>query len=124
MRYELYIHMEKYDGTTRFAHYDHFIIEGRDQDYKLSSLGNYLENDGKGDYFRYHKGMKFYTFDRDRSDGCAKDFRGGWWFFGCAGCFLNGVYSETDNGDKLSNNFWSEYGNLKRTQMLIRKYQE
>ncbi|XP_017465766.1 PREDICTED: fibrinogen C domain-containing protein 1-like isoform X3 [Rhagoletis zephyria] len=82
---ELYIKMERLDGTKYYAKYDLFVIGSEEEDYVLRTLGNYTGN--AGDSLKYHEGSKFTTFDRDNdanpAGNCAEFFRGAWWYKEC-----------------------------------------
>ncbi|KAH8306999.1 hypothetical protein KR044_003134, partial [Drosophila immigrans] len=57
--HDLYIHLVFPNNETRFAHYDNFVISGKNDDYKLKSLGNYFGNAGDG--LRPHEHSIFKT---------------------------------------------------------------
>ncbi|KAH8410717.1 hypothetical protein KR222_000243, partial [Zaprionus bogoriensis] len=64
--HELYIHMERLNGSFIHARYDSFAISGEDEQYKLSTLGRFSGN--AGDYLAYSRNVKFTTFDRDNDE--------------------------------------------------------
>ncbi|KAH8371365.1 hypothetical protein KR093_007085, partial [Drosophila rubida] len=57
--HELYVHLVFPNNETRFAHYDNFAISGKNDDYKLKTLGNYFGNAGDG--LRPHENNIFKT---------------------------------------------------------------
>ncbi|KAH8371460.1 hypothetical protein KR093_007551, partial [Drosophila rubida] len=81
-QYELYIHMEYFNGAVNYARYDNFKVGGKSEDYELNSLGNFYSIDGTGNNLLYHKGMKFSTFDHGNK-ACAEIHHGGWWYNSC-----------------------------------------
>lgn len=79
--HELYIHMEKFDGSTTFARYDEFGISGEDDQYRLSKLGKF--SGSATNELRNNKNNRFSTYDRDNDDSiwnCAEYYHSGWWF--------------------------------------------
>lgn len=83
--HELYIHMERFDGTTFFARYDNFRIAGEGDKYRLLSLGSFSGN-AVEDRMRYHEYQKFSTNDNDNDEfagNCAQYKKGGWWYKKC-----------------------------------------
>lgn len=79
--HELYIELEDFDGNTRFARYDDFLVSSESESYSLAKLGAYSGD--AGDSLRDHAGHKFSTFDRD-NDGlgsvCSEEMLGAWWY--------------------------------------------
>lgn len=144
--YELYIHLEDFDGETRYAKYDRFVVANESESYALSGLGKYTGD--AGDALSYHVGMPFATYDNDKTrNRCALTYVGAWWYNSCqlrCVCFgplssyllpahcsfcsnLNGQYVEGGSYErKLSGRgiCWKswrgyDYG-YKLTQMMIR----
>ncbi|XP_034482824.1 fibroleukin-like [Drosophila innubila] len=95
-RYELYVHMEDSLGKIVHSRYDNFKIAGEDDDYVLSSLGQFT---GNSDQMRRFEHMKFSTFDHDRDSlengNCAVMWVSGWWHGDCRSNNLNGVCANT-----------------------------
>uniref|UniRef100_B4MR80 GK22020 n=1 Tax=Drosophila willistoni TaxID=7260 RepID=B4MR80_DROWI len=91
---ELYVYLEDFDGESRYARYDRFLVGNEDDLFALTMLGSYQGN--AGDSLRFHENMKFSTYDRDNDlntgMNCAAHFLGGWWFNHCLLSNLNGVY--------------------------------
>lgn len=83
---ELYIHLEDFEGDSRYAKYDHFQIGNEQEDFKLKTLGLYSGTAGDS-FTQWNLGMKFSTSDRDNdriSANCAQEREGGgWWYNGC-----------------------------------------
>ncbi len=44
-----------------------------------------------GNNLGYHGGQEFSTKDHGAKAGCARSFRGGWWYHGCHSVQLNGI---------------------------------
>ncbi|ALC42436.1 CG30280, partial [Drosophila busckii] len=92
--YELYVHLEDFEGVKRFAKYDEFAIGNEADDYALNALGAYTGN--AGDSLRSHRKMKFSTYDRDNDAefqrNCAFLHMGAWWYNACVDSNLNGQY--------------------------------
>ena len=81
-----------------------------------------------GDSLSYHDGQFFSTLDQDNDSyirHCARDLRnGGWWYFSCDYCNLNGLYLRSSSNPKgITWDTWlgSTYS-LKFTQMMIRPW--
>lgn len=87
-RHELYITMEKFDGSIEYARYNRFTIAGEHDQYRLLSLGEFSGSKGTEDHLRYHENQKFSTMDRDNDNwlwnNCAKGQHGGWWYDSCS----------------------------------------
>lgn len=87
-RHELFITMEKFDGSVEYARYNRFAIAGEHDQYRLLSLGEFSGSKGTEDHLRYHEKMEFSTRDRDNDDwilnSCAKGQHGGWWYSSCS----------------------------------------
>ncbi|XP_015033992.2 ficolin-2 [Drosophila willistoni] len=91
--YELYVHLEDFEGNTRFARYDEFYIESENESYKLSKLGTFTGD--AGDSLTRQKGAPFSTYDNDNasySQNCAIIRVGAWWYTDCSDSNLFGVY--------------------------------
>lgn len=84
-RYELYIQLIDQSNEISYARYDNFVIESEQEDYRLSSVGQYTGN--AGDSLSVHVGNKFSTKDRDHDTDsnrkCAVDQKGAWWYTDC-----------------------------------------
>ncbi|XP_060660967.1 angiopoietin-related protein 7-like [Drosophila nasuta] len=121
--YELYIHLESFNGTVRYARYNKFGIGNETDAYELKVLGAYSGD--AGDALVQNINMKFTTFDRDNDkfySNCASERDGGWWYNQCARSNLNGRYyeSEMDVWAGIWWWNWQETRTLKAVHMLIR----
>ncbi|XP_034105237.1 microfibril-associated glycoprotein 4-like isoform X1 [Drosophila albomicans] len=119
--YELYIHLEAFDGTIGHARYNHFLISRETGQYRLSQLGNFTGDvyDAMSDYLN----AKFFTFNNDSRDRCATKMSSAWWYKSCdISSNLNGRYSDFE----INNAFgiwWKNFSGgrtLKSVKMLIR----
>ncbi|XP_033755701.1 angiopoietin-related protein 7-like [Pecten maximus] len=124
----LRVELEAWDGTRGYAQYSEFQVANEDQNYRLFVQG--FSGNVSHDAMDYHSGQAFSTYDRDndqRSDNCAMDVLGGWWYNGCYHTNLNGGYF-TFNGHENSKAMdWWYFPSarhqaipLKRTRMMIR----
>ena len=70
--------------------------------------------------------MKFTTKDKDNDvygKNCAVEFKGGWWFYGCIDCNLNGPYHKSAVKSAIAvgwYKFENEWITLKSAKMMIR----
>ncbi|KRK02315.1 LOW QUALITY PROTEIN: uncharacterized protein Dyak_GE28489 [Drosophila yakuba] len=115
-RMELYITLVDFDNVSAYARYDHFVIGGSKEEYKLLSLGKYSGN--AGDAFRSHinqiatAGPFAFSFDSK------------WW--GTGNCNLNGKYRTSKVLLNTHDGIWWGKWNLenrfslKSCKMLIR----
>ncbi|KAH8395366.1 hypothetical protein KR222_003016, partial [Zaprionus bogoriensis] len=127
--FELYIHLEDFEGQTRYAKFDEFAIGDEKDSYALNALGVYSGN--AGDSLRSHSKMKFSTYDRDNDRelrrNCAFLHVGAWWYNRCVDSNLNGQYIDGGNYEEklfargMCWRAWRghNYG-YKSTQMMIR----
>ncbi|GFS22906.1 fibrinogen C domain-containing protein 1, partial [Elysia marginata] len=89
--YELRIDL-KYQGQSKFAHYDRFSLAGKSNNFALT-IGAYSGT--AGDSLRSHNGMQFSTHDKDNdqsSGNCARSHLGAWWYWHCHSSNLNGKW--------------------------------
>ncbi|XP_022225279.2 ficolin-1 [Drosophila obscura] len=127
--FELYVHLEDFDGERRHARFDEFALGSEEDAYALNALGRYTGT--AGDSLRSHRKMKFSTYDRDNDQeftkNCAFYYLGGWWYNACVDSNLNGQYVQ---GGKYEEKMFARgmcwrawrghnYG-YKVTQMMIR----
>lgn len=81
---ELYIILEDFEGTRKYANYGLFKVGPKENNYTLK-VGEYKGN--AGDSFSQHNGYKFSTKDRDNdeseSKSCAELKKGAWWYNSC-----------------------------------------
>ncbi|KAL7740843.1 hypothetical protein ACLKA6_013690 [Drosophila palustris] len=119
---ELLVLLEDQDGIEAFENYDTFAIGDEEEQYVLHKLGN--ASGSAGDALKYHRGMKFSTFDRDNDideGNCAKDYTGGWWYCKCLYSKLTGTYNDNN---PLKGVTWANFRgirhSLKKAVMMIR----
>ncbi|XP_026841465.1 ficolin-1 [Drosophila persimilis] len=127
--FELYVHLEDFDGERRHARFDEFALGTEEDAYAMNALGRYTGT--AGDSLRSHRKMKFSTYDRDNdrefTKNCAFYYLGGWWYNACLDSNLNGQYIQ---GGKYEEKMFARgmcwrswrghnYG-YKVTQMMIR----
>lgn len=93
------------------------------QKYKLT-VGGYSGTAGNS--LSENNGMKFSTKDQDNDiwgKRCAVEFKGGWWFYNCLGCDLNGPYHKSAVKTAIGmvwHLFGKHYVSLKNARMMIR----
>ncbi|EDW76257.2 uncharacterized protein Dwil_GK15361 [Drosophila willistoni] len=129
--HELYIHLEDFEGETRYAQYDEFLIESEKQFYAMSSLGKFTGD--AGDSLRHQLGMNFTTYDQDNdvinSDNCAIKYMGSWWHNNCTESHFShlfGLYLDAENEGTFGENgmIWKTWRgknySYKRMQMMLR----
>ncbi|KAL7734872.1 hypothetical protein ACLKA6_011149 [Drosophila palustris] len=121
-RHELYIHMEMFNGTIQYAHYDNFSISSVDDQYELIDLGN-LSGNVTYNSFEMHTKMKFTTYDNDNdvlgNANCASLMHGGWWYTSCGHVNLNGKFFNKEAKDDASMH-WLDGYSIRSVKMLIR----
>lgn len=79
--------MEWFNGTTFLARYDNFTIAGKDDKYRVLSLGTYSGSPSNADRMRDAEHKQFSTFDSDNDQwpyNCANELEAGWWFSSCS----------------------------------------
>ncbi|XP_030377229.1 ficolin-1-like [Scaptodrosophila lebanonensis] len=83
--HELYVHLEDFDGESRYALYDDFQISNEAQDYALAKLGSYSGDAGNSLSDHLHYGFTTYDNDNDGwGDGnCAQWAMGAYWYNNC-----------------------------------------
>ncbi|XP_052706750.1 techylectin-5B-like [Crassostrea angulata] len=120
---ELRVDLQKSSGDKAYAKYSTFSVGSESQKYKLT-VGGYSGTAGNS--LKYHNGMKFTTRDQDNDtwkDNCALTVKGGWWFYDCLNCDLNGPYRPSASGTWLCVS-WYKFGNetrgMKTASMMIR----
>ncbi|KAH8381093.1 hypothetical protein KR200_000097 [Drosophila serrata] len=100
--HELYIHLEDFEGQTRYAHYDDFFVESENQFYAMTKLGIFTGD--AGDSLIQNKNQNFSTYDRDNDawdKNCAAEYMGPWWHINCTHSNLFGLYLHGDEGEIL-----------------------
>uniref|UniRef100_A0A8C2WJF4 Angiopoietin 2b n=1 Tax=Cyclopterus lumpus TaxID=8103 RepID=A0A8C2WJF4_CYCLU len=91
--YSLHVQLKDREGNEAFSHYDHFYIDGEDNNYSLHAEG-FSGTAGRTSSLT-HSGTQFSTKDRDNDRctcKCAQLASGGWWFEACGPSNLNGIY--------------------------------
>ena len=82
---ELYIILEDFEGTRRYARYGVFKVGSEQTGYNLT-IGRYTGN--AGDSLSIHNGNKFSIIDHDNNESkninCAEKYRGAWWHKSCS----------------------------------------
>ncbi|XP_034481215.1 ficolin-1-like isoform X2 [Drosophila innubila] len=123
---ELLVLLEDFEGNKTFEKYEKFAIGNESQQYILHTLGD--ASGTAGDSFKWHRGGKFSTFDRDndgRSDtNCAELKTGAWWYSSdgsCQICKLTGTYGNNDEDEGVTwYSFRGPKYSLKKAVMMIR----
>ncbi|ALC47685.1 maker249 [Drosophila busckii] len=91
--HELYIHVEDFDGNSRYARFDDFVISSEHQFYEIQRLGSYTGD--VGDVMSYHRNGKFSTFDKKNENSTStytEIHMGAWWYQEGAASNLFGLY--------------------------------
>ncbi|KAL7740820.1 hypothetical protein ACLKA6_013671 [Drosophila palustris] len=119
---ELLVLLEDIDGYEAFEMYDAFAIGDEEDQYILHKVGK--ASGTAGDALKYHRGMKFSTFDRDNDIGkgnCAVQCTSGWWFKSCHYSLLTGLYNNsTEKMGIIWNSMRGNTNYLKQAVMMIR----
>lgn len=117
---ELRIDMEDFEGNKAYAKYSYFMVKSEREKYALEVRGY---SGDAGDSLIYHKGIAFYTKDRDNGNSCSKMNKGAWWYRNCHYSNLNGLYyrsANTYNTNGINWYYWQNNVSLKRVDMKIR----
>ncbi|XP_063436555.1 microfibril-associated glycoprotein 4-like [Mytilus trossulus] len=124
--YKLYIHLEDFEGNSRYAKYSEFSVGDTTTKYTLNQKG-YSGNAGNS--LAYHNGMMFSTKDQDndvRSFNCAESCQGAWWYKSCHHTNLNGEYLGGPHEYFHKGMKWKawkgDYYSLKSTKMMIKRH--
>ncbi|KAH8384734.1 hypothetical protein KR093_007118, partial [Drosophila rubida] len=84
--YELYIHLEAFDGSTAYARYSDFLLANSRDSYRLKQLGRFTGNAFNA--MTNLLGARFSTFDDDNDnvyrEHCASKLGAGWWYTNCS----------------------------------------
>ncbi|KAI0229483.1 Ficolin-1, partial [Lamellibrachia satsuma] len=121
-KYTLRIDMEDFEGEIRYAVYSSIAVSSEVNNYKLS-LGGYSGTAGES-FAGHANHSPFSTKDRDSTEGCPQRYKGGWWYKGCHGANLNGLYlrgPHTSYADGIE--WWGFHGghySLKNVEMKLR----
>ncbi|XP_052079172.1 uncharacterized protein LOC127717536 [Mytilus californianus] len=130
-KYRLYIHLEDFEGNSRYAEYSNFSVGDEATNYVLNVSGYSGDAGNSLSYpsYKNHNGMMFSTIDRDndRTDvSCATTFKGGWWYNACHRANLNGEYLGGLHNSYADGIEWIDwrgyYYSLKSTKMMIKRH--
>ncbi|XP_060644834.1 microfibril-associated glycoprotein 4-like [Drosophila nasuta] len=123
--HEVYFFLEDFEGNTRYARYDDFLVSNETSFYTLEKLGEYSGD--AGDAMSHVAGQRFYTFDNDsESPRCAALRASAGWFNSCTKCnlfgpYLEGYYDTTHDYRAMWWEYWrGDLYSLKSVQMMIR----
>ena len=123
--YKLRIHLEDFEGNTRYAEYSTFAISDEAHGYILST-GTY--NGTAGDALTEHNHRPFCTKDLRRpgySWYCPEACKGAWWYYFCFHSNLNGPYIRVAHNKRQCNGFswyqWDEYYFSPKTSIMMIK---
>ncbi|VDI73275.1 ficolin [Mytilus galloprovincialis] len=125
--YKLYIHLEDFEGNSRYAKYSKFSVGDARTKYTLN-IDGYSGN--AGDSFTFHNGMMFSTKDEDYDinlpGSCSQAFKGAWWYSKCHRANLNGEYLGGHHSNEANGIVWytwtGMFYSLKSTRMMIERY--
>ena len=121
--YEIRFDLEDFKGNKAYAKYSIFSVADASTNYKLHLSGY---SGTAGDSMASHNGKAFSTKDRDndqhKSENCAGDYKGAWWYNSCHAVNINGLYV----GNKVDNNGmrWAAFKgsqSMKTTSMMMRR---
>ncbi|XP_018615368.1 angiopoietin-2b isoform X1 [Scleropages formosus] len=91
--YILQVQLRDVEGNEAYSQYDHFYIDGEENNYRLHVRG-FSGTAGRTSSLA-HSGIPFSTKDRDNDRctcNCSQMASGGWWFEACGPSNLNGIY--------------------------------
>lgn len=114
--FEMRIEIRLHTGQKRKQKYNHFVVEGEEENYKMSFSYTQATGDLR-DCMEFLNGASFSTFDRDNDNStsnCAQDFQSGWWFNACANCNPTGRLLLPSDGLRTGVDhevFWTILGN-------------
>ncbi|CAC5417477.1 Fibrinogen-like protein 1,Fibrinogen-like protein A,Tenascin,Angiopoietin-1,Fibrinogen C domain-containing protein 1-A,Techylectin-like protein,Microfibril-associated glycoprotein 4,Tenascin-R,Ficolin-1,Fibroleukin [Mytilus coruscus] len=114
--YKLRIDLEDWNGDTRYAEYDTFVVGNENTNYMLTvtgysgDAGDSMINPPRGSMYQIN-GMEFTTFDRDNdkhSINAAVSKHSGWWFKISTDGNLNGKFytNELSQNDAI---YWQSW---------------
>ena len=114
--YKLQIHLEAFDGNTRYAEYSTFALSDEAHNYNLY-IGTYSGT--AGDALTYHTHRPFATKDHRGTGDSAR-----WWYNACHNSNLNGQYlwgNHTSSADGVNWYHWKgDHYSLKTAIMMIK----
>ena len=94
---QLRVDLADFEGSHKYAHYNHFSVGNLNTNYKLS-VGGYSGTAGDSLTIgsEVHNDRAFTTIDRDNDESsghnCAVTYQGAWWYDSCHVSNLNGQY--------------------------------
>ena len=119
--YKLRIHLEDFEGNTRYAEYSTFAISDEAHNYTLS-IGTYSGTAGDG--LTPHNHKPFLTKDHRGNNYCPVRYKGAWWFHECHHSNLNGRYLQGTHTSLAEGVNWyrwkGHYYSLKTSIMMIK----
>ncbi len=109
------------DVNKAHAIYTTFEIGNEADAYRLK-VGGYSGN--AGDSMAYHNGKVFKTYDlHGGGRNCARNFKGGWWYYDCHEINLNGLYPPPHGStDPKYMSWWKlkrHFGNIMFSEMKL-----
>ncbi|XP_062135604.1 angiopoietin-related protein 7-like isoform X2 [Drosophila sulfurigaster albostrigata] len=117
-RYELLIQMEDYDGRVSNVHLDNFRVDGKDNDYIVSSLGNYSgQNNNQCKYSKIDDDTDMWEYVN-----CKENYREGAWYADCLERKTNEYFPVKETEWGLPNTCLYGSPTLASSKMLIRRY--
>ncbi|CAG2218921.1 Angiopoietin-related protein 1,Fibrinogen gamma-B chain,Ficolin-1-A,Angiopoietin-1,Fibrinogen C domain-containing protein 1,Ryncolin-1,Tenascin-N,Angiopoietin-related protein 7,Angiopoietin-related protein 6,Ficolin-3,Fibrinogen C domain-containing protein 1-B,Fibroleukin,Fibrinogen-like protein 1,Ficolin-1,Ficolin-1-B,Angiopoietin-4,Tenascin-R,Ryncolin-2,Techylectin-5B,Fibrinogen C domain-containing protein 1-A,Microfibril-associated glycoprotein 4,Fibrinogen-like protein A,Ryncolin-3,Fibrinogen gamma cha len=125
--YKLYVHLEDFEGNSKYALYSRFSVGDAATNYILRVTG-YSGTAGDS-LMKHHNGMKFTTIDRDNDffggRNCGQMRQGAWWYNKCSHSNLNGLYLGGVTNIYADGMVWktwrNQYYSFKTTQMMIKR---
>ena len=119
---KLRVDMRDKNGTTAYASYSTFYIDGSTTEYTLHVSGY---SGTAGNSLGGHNLMKFSTIDNDNdknSGNCAVTYTGAWWYKNCHSSNLNGKYGDDTYAKGVVWGSWrSPHHSLPFTEMKFRR---
>ncbi|XP_071133126.1 fibrinogen-like protein 1 [Mytilus edulis] len=130
--YKLRIDLEDWNGVTKYAEYDSFIVGNETTNYILTisgyngDAGDSIINPPSGQIYHNMNGMEFSTFDKDNEEAhynAAEIKQSGWWFKWSTDANLNGLYytgGQTASDGIYWNSWQLSFYSLKSVSMKIK----
>lgn len=124
---ELRIDMTRANQETAYALYSNFRVTAAADAYRLASAT--WAGGNAGDSLAPHVGAQFTTKDVshdqvDRSNNCAMQYKGAWWYTSCHASNLNGLYlngAHESYADGVNWRTWTGYyESLSKVEMKVR----
>ena len=122
--WQLRVELEDFNDNTAYAEYSSFAVGDEGSNYSLT-VGTYSGTAGTADSLTHHKNRPFSTYDRDLSNNCATNYKGGWWYDNCYDANLNGLYLGSPSVGDPTGIVWEWWTNrketLKKAEMKMRR---